>query len=259
MNELRVTTVQADIVWEDKEKNLNYFYSLISPLKNKSDLVILPESFSTGFSMNAVHLAEDIQGKTILTVKKWAKELNLAICGSFIAQENDLLYNKGFFITPEGDSYYYNKRHLFRMGEENTIFSMGTSYSVIPYKNWNIRILICYDLRFPVWSRNKNNEYDLLIYVANWPKARAKAWSVLLEARAIENSCYVCGTNRIGMDGNNIPHQGDSAILDYKGNILSKSETNQETVSTVSIHKEELENFRKKFPAWKDADAFDIL
>ncbi|MCC8145874.1 MAG: nitrilase family protein [Bacteroidales bacterium] len=260
MNELRVSTIQSNIFWEDKEKNLSHFYSLISPLKGHSDLVVLPETFTTGFSMNASHLAEDIHGETIQTLKKWSEGLSLALTGSFIAkEEDDLLYNKGFFITPDGNTSFYNKKHLFRMGEENNVFTPGLTYSVFSYKNWNLRLIICYDLRFPVWNRNKNNEYDLLICTANWPKARAKVWSALLEARAIENIAYVCGVNRIGEDGNKIAHQGGSTVIDYRGNILSQSEINQEVVSTVAINKDRLEDFRKKFPVWKDADAFELL
>ncbi|MDH8700917.1 omega-amidase [Dysgonomonadaceae bacterium PH5-43] len=260
MKELRVSCVQSSIEWEDKLRNLTHFYSLISQLKGKSDVVVLPETFTTGFSMKASHLAETIEEDTIKTIKSWAQEFGFAIAGSFISKEdNNTLYNKAFFVTPEGDTYFYNKRHLFRMGEENKVFSPGDTYSIINYKGWNIRLIVCYDLRFPVWIRNKNNEYDLLICVANWPKARAKVWSSLLVARAIENLCYVCGVNRVGEDGNGLKYQGDSLIIDYKGNALAEAINDEESLLTVSVNKDKLNDFREKFPAWKDADDFTVL
>lgn len=259
MSDLRISIIQGDIQWEDKETNRDYYFSLLAPLQGISDLAVLPETFSTGFSMNAAHLVENTEGKTIQEAKIWANTLHIAIAGSYLACEGNQLYNQAFLITPDGQSYFYNKRHLFRMGEENAIFTPGTSYSIIPYKGWNIRLSICYDLRFPVWNRNKNNEYDLLICMANWPAVRSKVWSTLLEARAIENMCYVCGVNRIGKDGNGIPHQGDSSLIDFKGKILYKAQSNKEIATTITINKEELRKFREKFPAWKDADTFDIL
>lgn len=257
--DLKVSIIQSDLVWENKEKNLDHFYSCIANLKDKSDLVILPETFSTGFSMNPGNLAETITGKTIELIKSWAAEFNIAIAGSFISKEENAFYNRALFVTPEKKALYYDKRHLFRMGGENDVYTPGNSYSIIPYKGWNIRIIICYDLRFPVWIRNKNEEYDLLICVANWPKARAKVWNILLEARAIENSCYVCGVNRIGEDGNGLAHQGDSSIIDFKGNILSKAQIDTEETITLNLSKEKLIDFRNKFPVGKDADSFAIL
>jgi len=259
MNNLRISLVQSDIVWEQKEENLNNHYQLISSLKGKSDLVIFPELFSTGFSMNVNELAETNTGNTIQTVKNWSTELNAAISGSFLAKDSDnQIYNRSFFVTPEGKSYFSDKRHLFRMGEENNYYIPGKTYSIISYKGWNIRLIVCYDLRFPVWIRNKNNAYDLLICSANWPKARANVWNTLLKARAIENLCYVCGVNRIGEDANGIYHQGDSALIDYKGNVIGETEENQIAVKTFTIEKEKLSDFRTKFPAWKDADDFII-
>ena len=258
MSYLRVSIIQSDIKWEDKEYNLNYFRSLISSLKDKTDLVILPETFSTGFSMNVSFLAETTEEDTILSIQKWAEDFNFAIAGSFISKDsNSKFYNRGFFITPN-EKYFYDKRHLFRMGQEHDVFSSGDNYSIILYKDWNIRLIICYDLRFPVWCRNKNNEYDLLINVANWPKPRTKVWTTLLQARAIENQAYVCGANRIGEDKSGIAHQGDSMIVNYYGNILEQAETNTEIILTATLNKDDLLDFRKKFPAWKDADNFEI-
>ena len=258
MNNFRVSVIQSKIKWEDKEYNLNYFYSLISSLKDKPDLVILPETFSTGFSMNASSLAETTEEETIFSIQKWAEEFDFAIAGSFISKDSDnKFYNRGFFVT-SNEKYFYDKRHLFRMGQEQDVFSSGDDYSIISYKEWNIRLIICYDLRFPVWCRNKNNEYDLLINVANWPQSRAKVWTTLLQARAIENLAYVCGANRIGEDKLGIAHQGDSMIIDYRGMILTQAEENKEVVLTAILNKENLFTFRQKFPAWKDADNFEI-
>ena len=159
--------------------------------------------FSTGFSMQSKILAEPNSGETITTLKQWAAKFQLAICGSYIATENELFYNRAFFLTPEGEEFYYDKRHLFRMGREAEHFSAGDKRLIIPYHGWNICLLVCYDLRFPVWSRNVGNEYDLLIYVANWPIPRRLVWDTLLRARALENQCYVCGVNRVGTDGSN--------------------------------------------------------
>ena len=257
MNTLRVSLFQSDIVWENKESNLERCAKQIESLAGKSDLVVLPETFATGFSMETARLAEPNDGSIIQTVQFWASQYNIAICGSFIATSySGHFFNRGFFVTPEQDLFFYNKRHLFRMGEENKQFTAGNHYEVIPYKDWNIRMIICYDLRFPVWSRNKNNEYDLLICTANWPKARADAWKALLKARALENQCYVCAANRIGNDGNGIPHQGDSLLFDYKGRTIVEAPLNEESLLTVEINKKELDDFREKFPVWMDSDNF---
>jgi predicted amidohydrolase len=260
MNDLRISLVQSAIFWEDKKANLAHFGNLLEKVSGKTDIVVLPEMFSTGFSMHTKHLAETNTGPTMQTVHAWAKKYGLAVCGSFLAKNDDSgnVFNRGFFITPENEAYFYDKRHLFRMGEENEQFTAGVQPLIISYKTWNIRLIICYDLRFPVWNRNKNNAYDLLICPANWPTARASVWQVLLRARALENQCYVCGVNRIGDDGIAISHQGDSALLDFKGNTLLDTAQNEETVVTGTITKDALDKFRKKFPVWMDADDFEI-
>jgi predicted amidohydrolase len=260
MNDLRIGLVQADIVWENKQKNLENYGNLLKTLSGKIDLAVLPEVFSTGFSMRAKHLAETNGGLTISTIRSWAKDLDTAICGSFLAQGNSgKVYNRGFFITPGNEAFFYDKRHLFRMGEENRHFSAGDRKLIVPYKGWNIRLIICYDLRFPVWTRNPGNEYDLLVCPANWPAVRSDVWKTLLRARALENQAYVCGVNRIGTDGINSPHQGESALLDFKANLVVETERNQISVATGVIRKEALDEFRKKFPVWMDADRFEIL
>ena len=212
---MRVTLLQTDIVWEDKQENLRLLREKLIKLRGVAEIVVLPETFSTGFSMDSRRLAEPVSGETITLLRQWAAEFQFAIAGSYIACDEKAdanknavpspdksYYNRAFFLTPEGEAYYYDKRHLFRMGQETEHFTAGSQRSVISYRGWNILLLVCYDLRFPVWSRNVNNEYDLLIYVANWPVPRRRVWDILLQARALENISYVCGVNRIGTDGN---------------------------------------------------------
>ncbi|MCL1934222.1 MAG: amidohydrolase [Candidatus Azobacteroides sp.] len=260
MNELRISLVQADIFWEDKDRNIERYGNLLKKLSGKSDLAVLPEMFSTGFSMQAFHLAETNEGTTIQAVRSWAKEYDLAVCGSFLAKDDsERIFNRGFFIDPDGKQSFYDKRHLFRMGLEQKRFTAGDRKVIIPYKGWNIRLIVCYDLRFPVWVRNRKNEYDVLICPANWPIPRANVWQILLPARALENQCYVCGVNRIGRDGNSIEHRGDSVLLDFKGNRIAETVPDEESVVTVLLRKDLLDDFRERFPAWMDADDFEIL
>ena len=256
--ELRVTVLQIDIKWEDKAHNLNKVHQYISELSGNTDLVVLPEMFSTGFSMNSKNLAEKNTDQTILSLQTWAKQYKLAICGSFIASDNgDQYYNRGFFVT-ENKTHFYDKRHLFRMGDESKYFSAGNNLEIIEYKGFNICLLICYDLRFPVWARNVENKYDLLMYVANWPKSRIIVWDTLLEARALENISYVCGVNRVGVDDLNLNYDGHSRIINYRGDTLLSTDNDKECLGTVKICKKELNLFRNNFPVWKDADIFTL-
>lgn len=255
---LRISLLQTDIKWEDKEYNLATLERYISELTGKTDLIVLPEMFSTGFSMNSHLLAETIEGNTIHKLQIWAKQYDVALAGSFIALDNKEYYNRGFFITPS-EATFYDKKHLFRMGDESKHFSAGDKQCIIQYKGFNICLLICYDLRFPVWARNVNNKYDLLIYVANWPDSRSRVWNVLLEARALENQAYVCGVNRVGKDAIGLSYIGQSALIDYKGNKQVYLDSAIEEVETVEISKEELNLFRNKFPVWKDADKFTLI
>ena len=255
-DELKISLIQSDIVWENKTANLEKYEKLLRPLSGKTDLVIFPETFTTGFSMQPADLAENNDGLTMQTVRLWSKKFDFAISGSFIAEENKNFFNRGFFITPAGDSYFYDKRHLFRMSEENEQFSRGNGLEVFSYKGWNLRMSICYDLRFPVWLRNQNLEYDLLICPANWPASRAFVWQTLLKGRAIENQCYMVGVNRIGVDNQGHKHQGDSCVIDYKGQILSEAKPDEESIVTAVISKKMLTDFRAKFPVWMDFDHF---
>ena len=255
---LRVSMVQSHIIWEDRNENLGYYGELLRRISGKTDLAVLPETFSTGFTMNVEPLADEMDGITVNTIKKWAADYKMAVAGSFIAKDNGKYYNRAFFITPEGDSLFYDKRHLFQMGEENQYFTAGDNRLVVSYRGWNICLLVCYDLRFPVWSRNVNNEYDLLIYCANWPEARKKVWKILLQARAIENMSYVCGVNRVGIDGKGFTYRGDSLIISPKGKKLADAGKREEVTRTVSLSMDEISELRSKFPAWKDADDFTI-
>lgn len=253
---MRVSIFQSDISWENKEANLQKLHEKLKALRGTTDLVILPEMFSTGFSMNSHALAEPVDGPTIQLLQKWASEYELALAGSYIAVDNGSFYNRAFFIPPTSPHYYCDKKHLFRMGEESEYFSAGNKKVIIPYLGWNIHLLVCYDLRFPVWSRNIHNEYDLLIYVASWPDTRRKVWDALLPARALENMSYVCGVNRVGTDGNGLNYNGGSIVYSPKGEIMVSAPDNKECIVTTDLSLSSLQKFRERFPVWKDADDF---
>jgi len=267
-HELRLSLVQAPLVWENPKANWQYFENKLKNLAHKTDVVVLPEMFNTGFSMQSEKLAEQAEGPTFKWMQKMAKLLNAAITGSVITAENGSYYNRLYWVEPDGNFKFYNKRHLFRMAGEHQFFSQGTERLVVSYKGFNIMPLVCYDLRFPVWSRNKNQinqtrtevspEYDLLIYVANWPKPRTAPWSSLLVARAIENQAFVAGVNRVGVDGNQVEYDGASALIDPKGEIISDIKLGEEAVKTYTIRLKELNDFREKFPVGLDADGFEI-
>lgn len=256
--ELRVSMVQSSIVWEDRAANLEAYERRLRRLAGRTDLAILPETFTTGFSMDTEALADTPEGPTLGAVGSWASRFGMAVAGSFIVRDGGQFYNRAFFVSPKGRRAFYDKRHLFRMAGEDQHFSAGNSRPVISYKGWNICLQVCYDLRFPLWSRNVANAYDLLIYVANWPEARIQAWKALLPARAIENIAYVCGVNRTGADGKGFVYPGCSALYDPRGRKLAEGGRRRETSPTFALNKEELDTFRAKFPAWKDADSFSL-
>lgn len=258
MHPLKIPIVQTDIAWENKQENLRMLREKLHALRGTTEIVVLPEMFSTGFTMKSRELAEPVSGITVRILKELAADFQLALCGSFICSERSNYYNRAFFITPEGEEFYYDKRHLFRMGNEAEYFSAGNNKLIISYRGWNICLLVCYDLRFPVWSRNVNNEYDLLIYMASWPQARRLAWDTLLCARALENMCYVCGVNRIGVDGNKLIYNGGSVVFSAKGEVLASVPDGEEGIETVSLSLISLQQLRDKFPVWKDADAFRL-
>ena len=253
---MKISIVQTDIIWENKQENLRLLREKLLPLRGTTEIVVLPEMFTTGFSMNSRTLAEPISGFTIRTLKGYAAEFQFALVGSFICEEAGAYYNRAFLITPDGQEFYYDKRHLFRMGCETEHFSAGNRRVIVPYRGWKICLQVCYDLRFTVWSRNINNEYDLLIYIASWPTPRIHAWNTLLCARAIENQCYVCGVNRTGRDGNGLHYPGYSALYSPKGEILTGTPDSEEKIQTIELDIATLTAFRHKFPSWKDADSF---
>lgn len=253
---LAISLVQYDIVWEDKQQNLSYLKEVVSSLSGKTDLVVLPEMSFTGFSLDT-SVAEEQDGALFAEITKLAKENQTAICGSVLVQHGEKFYNRAFFITPQ-ESYFYDKRHLFRMGAEGKVMTAGDEKLIFNYKGFNICLLVCYDLRFPVWSRNVANAYDLAIYVANWPEPRKKVWDILLKARAIENQCYVCGVNRVGRDNNNLNYLGNSMFINQKGDPIILLPEGEDAIETIVVEKMPLEEMRTKFPVWKDADTFEI-
>ncbi|HET9057529.1 MAG TPA: nitrilase family protein [Chitinophagaceae bacterium] len=279
MSHLTFTLVQSNLHWEDKKANLQMWEEKIFSIKNKAEIVVLPEMFTTGFSMKPELFAEKMDGPTIEWMKKIAQQKKIILTGSVIieepiqnvqvagdapAAELKNYYNRLIWMLPNGEYGYYDKRHLFAYAEEDRHYRPGNKRLIASVKGWKINLQVCYDLRFPVWARQvstekrDNPEYDVLIYVANWPQRRNHAWKTLLQARAIENQCYVIGVNRVGNDGNNIFHSGDSMVIDPLGEILYQK-TNEEDIYTITLSKEKLEEARTKFPFWKDGDNFQLL
>ena len=278
MSTLTVTTIQSDLQWEDKTANLRRLEEKIDGIAAHTELVILPEMFSTGFSMRPEFLAEPMDGLTVDWMRTIATRKKIILTGSVIIKEEGKYFNRLIWMLPNGQYGYYDKRHRFAYAGENEHYSAGHKRLVASVKGWRILLLVCYDLRFPVWSRQapqeraapgpttapgdaapdaRDLEYDLIIYVANWPQRRSLAWKTLLQARAIENQAYVIGVNRVGDDGNNIAHSGDSMIIDPLGEILYH-EADKEDVFTLTLEKEKLDAIRERFPFWKDADRFHI-
>ncbi len=253
MQDLKVSTIQADLHWEDKQENLKMFEMLIKNIQESTDLILLPEMFSTGFSMRAAELAEEMDGNTLKWMIKMAQEKNAALAGSIIIKENNVYYNRLIFVESNGDVKWYNKHHLFSMGEEHRYYTPGTERLQIEYKTWKLNFVVCYDVRFGTWvQNNKLNPYDALIVLANWPEKRMEHWDALLKARAIENQSYVIGVNRIGLDGNQIPHTGHTSIYHPFGTCEYYSELAEVHTHTLSRHEGALN--RRQFPFIKDMD-----
>ena len=235
----------------------------INSISSPTHIVVLPEMFSTGFSMNPEALAEKMDGPTVKWMQKIANKRKVILTGSIIIEENQQFYNRLLWVLPNGESGYYDKRHLFAYGNEDEHYSEGNKRFIASVNGWKINLLVCYDLRFPVWARqqyhlNDGFEYDVLIYVANWPQRRSRAWKTLLQARAIENQSYVIGVNRVGVDGNDLSYSGDSLVADSLGNLLYQKE-NEEDIFTITLEKKHLEETRNKLPFWREADAFLLL
>jgi predicted amidohydrolase len=253
---LRVTMIQSDLAWQDPATNRRNLAAHFRGLAGHTDLIVLPEMFTTGFSMEAASLAETMAGATVAWLREESAAVGCAITGSLIVEEDGKHYNRLVWATPDGGLAHYDKRHLFRMAHEDQHYAAGGQRLVVTLKGWRVCPMVCYDLRFPVWSRNRG-DYDVLLYVANWPSRRRTAWSTLLRARAIENVCYVVGVNRVGKDGNGASYTGDSVAVDFLGQVLG-GERGGDFVETVVLDRESLATFRRDFPVHLDADGFEL-
>ncbi|MCE7068891.1 amidohydrolase [Dyadobacter sp. CY327] len=254
---LSVALIQTDLFWENTTANLATLEEKIATLSGPVDIIVLPEMFNSGFTMNTA-AAEPMNFTTTRWMKQMAAQANALVIGSFAVKEEGRFYNRLMCVAPDGSYVFNDKKHLFSFGNEHLTYTPGKSRLIINYKSWKVCPLVCYDLRFPVWSRNSASDpYDILIYIANWPARRAHAWNTLLKARAIENQSYVVGVNRVGSDANGLTYQGDSVALDYLGEPLSML-ANAETEKIVTFHKGDLDAYRVAFPALNDADDFQI-
>ncbi len=262
MSALSITTIQTNLIWEDKAANLYALEQKINSIQDPTEIVVLPEMFSTGFSMQPSLFAETMEGETLNWMKKVSTQNKIILMGSIIIEEEGKYYNRLIWMLPNGEYGYYDKRHLFAFGQEDKFYNAGNKRFIAQVKGFKINLQVCYDLRFPVWARQQNKsggmEYDVLIYIANWPEKRSHAWKTLLCARAIENQCYVVGVNRVGTDGNNIYHSGNSLVIDPLGQVLYHM-PDDEDVNTVTISKDYLNEVREKFPFWKDGDGFSLI
>jgi len=256
MEQLKVCQVQADLVWEDIDLNIKLLEGMLEQLEQDIDLVVLPETFSTGFTMNSEHLAEGEEGKAVRWMKEMARQKQCYVTGSLIYREHDgVIYNRLLWVSPDGVEDYYNKRHLFRPGGEKENFTKGMERKIFKLGSFRILPQICYDLRFPVFSRNRD-DYDVMLYVANWPASRQPVWEILTRARAMENQSYLLGTNRVGTDGTGTVSIGGTCTINpIGGEILRMDENPAIGISVLDLEK--LRKFREKFPAWKDADSFE--
>jgi len=254
---LQVAIIQSELDWEQPDLNLKRFGRWLAQLEEETDLVMLPEMFTTGFSMNASRLAEPMGGPAVAWMQAMAKSHDVAICGSLIIEESGKFYNRLLFVRPDGSYQSYDKRHTFTLAGEHKVFTSGEQRLIVEYKGWKICPLICYDLRFPVWARNNEN-YDLLIYTANWPNKRMAAWDALLKARAIENMSYCIGVNRVGLDGNGHLYTGHSAAYDALGNKISKNLDEAAWIETVMLSKSQLREVQNRLQFLEDQDSFSL-
>ncbi len=255
MRDLNVTIVQTKLYWEDISSNLGHFDSVINKISRDTDLIVLPEMFTTGFTMNADKLAQTMNGESVSWMKQKSREKKTDITGSLIIKEDKNFFNRLVWVKPTGELFFYDKKHLFRFSSEEKTFTPGSKRIIVNLKDWKICPFVCYDLRFPMWTRNYHKTYDIAIFVANWPEMRSLHWKTLLAARAIENQAYIIGVNRVGRDGNNLDYSGDSSIIDPGGNIIFQKPY-ASCVHTETISLNSLQEYRTKFPAWKDADEF---
>ena len=254
---LSFSLIQTSLFWEDKGANLDMLAKKILSIEEYTEVIVLPEMFNTGFSMQPKKFAETMDGPTVEWMRRLSAEKKAIITGSLMIQEGEQFFNRLIWMLPNGELGYYDKRHLFAFAGEDQHYTAGNKRLIASVKGWKINLQVCYDLRFPVWARQQGEEFDVLLYVANWPEKRNHAWKTLLTARAIENQCYTIGVNRVGMDGNNIAHSGDSLIVGPLGEVLYHCAFNED-VFTITLQKDELTNTRAQFPFWKDADFFQI-
>jgi len=254
---VKVSLIQSNLVWENELKNLSNLESLINTKISNTDIIILPEMFTSGFTMEPNNVFSTMKSDVITWMKKIVYQKDCALAGSLVIKEDNHYYNRLIFVSNLGEVSFYDKRHLFRMAHEHQKYTPGNRHLLTEYHGWNIMWQICYDLRFPVWSRNVQN-YDLLIYVANWPEKRIEAWDILLKARAIENQSYVIGVNRVGFDGNNIPYNGHSVVISPKGEVLAQLPDDKEGVINYRLNLEKRTEFSRKFPVSLDRDNFSI-
>jgi predicted amidohydrolase len=263
MQNINITIIQSDLVWEDKDKNLSHFKERIKSIKEPTDLIVLPEMFNTAFSMKPEIFSELPNSKTHIWMEDMSRNTGISIAASFMVNDNGNYYNRFMVMHPDGKYKTYDKRHLFRMGNEHDHFTAGNRELIFEFKGWKIKALICYDLRFPVFAKNNysdgNYDYDALIYVANWPKVRNHIWKSLLLARALENQCYVIAVNRIGIDGNGLDHAGSSCIITPKGEYLIESLDDITFDKTAELSYSDLMDFRNKFTVGLDWDKFEVL
>ena len=258
---LRVTLIQTELAWHDPAANRARFDKLIRPLAGKTDLVVLPEMFTTGFTMAAVEVAEPANGPSVAWMREMAASIDATLTGSIVTRDGGQYFNRLIWMRPDGSFESYDKRHLFRMAREHEHYAAGSKRLIVQLGAWKICPQVCYDLRFPVWSRNRPGTpegYDVLIYVANWPDRRRHAWQTLLRARAIENLSYCVGVNRVGKDEKALSYTGDSAVIDFLGQSMTEA-SEKEFVATVSLDRAALDTYREKFPAHLDADGFSIM
>ncbi len=257
-NELNVSIIQGNLVWENPVQNRINFEQKIQSITQPTDLIVLPEMFTSGFTMSPENVAETMEGDTVTWLKELAARKQAAITGSLVIIEDDNYYNRLVFVRPNGDIETYDKRHTFTLAGEDKVYTAGTKKILIDYKGWKICPLICYDLRFPVFARN-TEDYDLLFYVANWPKPRIAAWDALLKARAIENMAYTIGVNRVGLDASNHQYSGHSGVYDCLGNILAEFDNDSEGIATITLNKESQNTIRKKLQFLGDRDQFTLV
>jgi omega-amidase len=262
MSTLTITIIQTNLHWEDKAANLQMLEEKINSIKEKTEIVVLPEMFTTGFSMKPAGLAETMEGETVQWMKKIAATKKIILTGSVIIEEGGHYFNRMIWMLPNGQYGVYDKRHRFAYAGEDDHYTAGTKRLIASVKGWKVNLMVCYDLRFPVWARQQSQpegpEYDVLIYSANWPEKRIHAWKTLLQARAIENQCYVVGVNRTGKDANDIAYSGESMIIDPMGEVLY-TKKDEEDIFTITLDKIHLQNVREKLPFLKDADSFQII